>query len=100
MTLTTSTSHPSTGRSGPRSPALIALATLVPEIGLGLLLFAAARDQIRGRLGEDRERGDAVQWVILAAVGAVIAVTVGTIVYNKVTNKANTISTDTPAAGQ
>ena len=98
MTLTTTHTNPV--RSGPRSPALLALATLVPEIGLGLLLFAAARDQIRGRLGEDRERGDAVQWVILAAVGAVIAVTVGTIVYNKVTSKANTISTDTPAAGQ
>ena len=73
------------------------LAALFPEIGLGVLLFDAARQRVAG---EDRERGDAVQWVILAAIGAAIAITVGTIIYNKLKTKANNITTDTPAAGQ
>lgn len=75
----------------------VTLAALFPEIGIGVMLFAAARRRVRD---DDPERGDAVQWVILAAVGAAIAVTVGTIIYNKLKNKANGITTDTPAAGQ
>jgi hypothetical protein len=73
------------------------LAALFPEIGLGVMLFDAARRRIRA---EDPERGDAVQWVLLAAIGAAIAITVGTIIYNKLKTKANNITTDTPAAGQ
>jgi hypothetical protein len=73
------------------------LAALFPEIGLGVMLFDAARHRVRA---EDPERGDAVQWVILAAIGAAIAITVGTIIYNKLKSKANNITTDTPAAGQ
>jgi hypothetical protein len=62
-----------------------------------MLLFTVARQQLRTRMDrDDRERGDAVQWVILAALGAMIAITVGTIVYNKVKSKANSITTDTP----
>lgn len=41
-----------------------------------------------------------MQWVILAAVGAAIAITVGTILSGKQRDKANGITTDTPAAGQ
>ena len=77
-----------------------ALAALFPEIGVGMLLFDAARHRLRQVHGEDPERGDAVQWVILAAVGAAIAITVGTILYNKLKSQANGITTDTPAAGQ
>ena len=44
------------------------------------------------------QRGDAVQWVIVAAIGAALAVTVGTILYSKFKDKANSISVDTPAA--
>jgi hypothetical protein len=73
------------------------LAALFPEIGLGVMLFDAARRRVRA---QDPERGDAVQWVILAAIGAAIAITVGTIIYNKLKSKANNITTDTPAAGQ
>lgn len=78
----------------------VRLAVLFPEIGLGVLLFDAARRRVAQAHGEDGERGDAVQWVILAAVGAAIAITVGTILYNKLTAKANSIVTDTPAVGQ
>lgn len=74
-----------------------ALATLFPEVAIGVLLFDAARHRVRRR-GDDR--GDAVQWVILAAVGAAIAITVGTILYGKLRDKANGITTDTPAPGQ
>jgi hypothetical protein len=74
-----------------------ALATLFPEVAIGVLLFDAARQRVR-RHSDDR--GDAVQWVILAAVGAAIAITVGTILYGKLRDKANGITTDTPAPGQ
>ena len=78
----------------------VALAALFPEIGVGVMLFDAARQRVRDVRAEDPERGDAVQWVILAAIGAAIAITVGTIIYNKLKTKANNITTDTPAAGQ
>ena len=74
-----------------------ALTALFPEITLGALLFDAARHRLRE---QGNDRGDAVQWVILAAVGAAIAITVGTILYGKLKSKANDITTDTPAAGQ
>lgn len=72
------------------------LAALFPEISLGLLLFEAVRARVRA---DDPERGDAVQWVILAAIGAAIAITVGTIIFTKLRSKANNITTDTPGAG-
>ncbi len=40
------------------------------------------------------ERGDALAWVMLAAIGVVIALAVGLIIYNLATDKANNISTD------
>ena len=78
----------------PRS-AVVLLGALFPEIPLALALFDAVRWRVRQ---QDPERGDAVQWVILAAIGVAMAVTVGTVIYNKVRDKANTITTDTPAA--
>ena len=86
--------------SRPVTTMKMSLAALFPEVGLGLLLFDAARHRVREMRAEDPERGDAVQWVILAAIGAVIAITVGTIIYNKLKTKANSITTDTPASGQ
>lgn len=77
--------------------ARTALLVLLPELALGVALFDAARARLRG---PDGERGDAVQWVILVAVGAAIAITVGTIIYGKLRDKANSITTGTPAAGQ
>ena len=69
------------------------LARVFPELALGLTLFTAVRERVRA---EDPERGDAIQWVILTAVGAAIAITVGTIIYNKLTSKANQIDVSTP----
>ena len=86
--------------SRPVRATRVMLAALFPEVGLGLLLFDAARHRVHVMRTEDPERGDAVQWVILAAIGAVIAITVGTIIYNKLKTKANNITTDTPASGQ
>lgn len=75
------------------------LLLLFPEITVGLLLFTAARQLYTGRLaGQDRERGDAIQWVIVTAIGAAIAVTVGAIIFTKVEGKANQIDVTTPGA--
>ena len=76
--------------------ALLSLQLLFPEISAGLAVFHTARTRLRA---DDSQRGDAVQWVILAALGAAIAITVGTIIYNKLKTKAENITTDTPAAG-
>jgi hypothetical protein len=84
-------------RGGPATGTLLALQMLFPEITAGLALYGAARHRLRS--GGDRERGDAVQWVILAAIGAAIAITVGTIIYNKLKTKSENITTDTPAPG-
>ena len=64
----------------------------IPEVRLVLALFSA----LRRRVGEDPERGEVVQWVLLAAIGATMAITVGAIILAKVTDKANQISTTTP----
>jgi len=74
---------------------LIAVAAVFPEVTVGVALFNAVRARTRG---DDPERGDAIQWVILTALGAAIAITVGTIIYNKLTNKANSIDVSTPGA--
>jgi hypothetical protein len=76
------------------------LAAVFPEISVVLALTGALSDRLRSRLaGTDPERGDAVQWVILTAVGAVMAITVATIIYLKVRDKAASITTDTPGVG-
>jgi hypothetical protein len=75
------------------------LLLLFPEITVGLLLFDAARaSQLRRLDGQDAERGDAIQWVIVTAIGAAIAVTVGAIIFNKLQTKANNIDVTTPGA--
>ena len=83
--------------------AAAGLLLLFPEITVGLLLFDAARDSARAAqqrryAGDDPERGDAIQWVVVTALGAAIAITVGTIIYNKLENKANNIDVTTPGA--
>lgn len=92
--------RPAASRAGGRIRATGAgLLLLFPEITVGLLLFAAARQAQLHRLdGQDRERGDAIQWVIVTAIGAAIAVTVGAIIFNKVEGKANQIDVTTPGA--
>lgn len=83
-------------RAGHASAGLL---LLFPEITVGLLLFDAARAAHTRRLaGADRERGDAIQWVIVTAIGAAIAVTVGAIIFNKLEGKANDIDLTTPGA--
>lgn len=77
--------------------AALAVSAAFPELAVGLALFDAWRERVRG---DDPERGDAVQWVILTAVGAAIAITVGTIIYLKLQNKANSIDVTTPGANQ
>lgn len=74
-------------------PRLRAVGALFPEVPLAVALFDAARARLRQK---DPERGDAIQWVLLTAVGAAIAITVGTIIYNKLTSKAHSIDVTTP----
>jgi hypothetical protein len=75
------------------------LLLLFPEITAGLLLFDAARAvHTRRFAGQHPERGDAIQWVIVTAIGAAIAVTVGAIIFNKLEGKANSIDVTTPGA--
>lgn len=79
-----------------RTKTVLAAASAVfPELAVGLALWQAWHARVRG---DDPERGDAIQWVILTAVGAAIAITVGTIIYTKLQNKANSIDVTTPAA--
>jgi hypothetical protein len=79
--------------------AAAGLLLLFPEITVGLLLFNTAKTAQRRRLEtDDPERGDAIQWVIVTAIGAAIAVTVGAIIYNKLETKANNIDVTTPGA--
>jgi len=74
-------------------PHLRTVGALFPEVPVAVALF----DAIRARLHrDDPERGDAIQWVVLTAIGAAIAITVGTIIYNKLTSKANSIDVTTP----
>lgn len=97
--MTLPTRRPSGGRA--TTPGRLgtgaATALLFPELTLGLALYGAAKARVRS--GGRADRGDAVQWVILAAIGAAIAITVGTIIYNKLKTKATNITTDTPAPG-
>ncbi len=65
---------------------------VIPEVQLVLALFG----QLRRRVAADPERGEVVQWVLLAAIGATMAITVGAIILAKMTDKANQISTTTP----
>ncbi len=64
----------------------------IPEVQLVLALFG----QLRRHVATDPERGEVVQWVLLAAIGATMAITVGAIILAKMTDKANQISTTTP----
>lgn len=64
----------------------------IPEVQLVLALFA----QFRRRVVADPDRGEVVQWVLLAAIGATMAITVGAIILAKMTDKAKQISTTTP----
>lgn len=74
------------------------LLLMFPEITAGLLLLGATRHAARQRVGgQDSQRGDAIQWVIVTAIGAAIAVTVGAIIFNKLEGKANDIDVTTPA---
>lgn len=79
--------------------AAAGLMLLFPEITVGLLLFDAAKAAHQRRFADqDPERGDAIQWVIVTAIGAAIAVTVGAIIFTKLQNKANDIDVTTPGA--
>lgn len=64
----------------------------IPEVQLLLAFFS----RLRARVAEDPDRGEVVQWVLLAAIGATMAITVGAIILAKMTDKANQISTTTP----
>ena len=75
--------------------ALTVVANVLPELAVGVAVWQALHARMRG---DDPERGDAIQWVILTAVGAAIAITVGTIIYSKLQSKANNINVSTPPA--
>ena len=92
-------SHTLSGPSQRARGAAAGLLLLFPEIAVGLLLFDAARQAHARRFeGDDPERGDVIQWVIITAIGAAIAVTVGAIIFAKLENKANNIDVTTPGA--
>ena len=89
--------HPATHPGSRARVASAGLVLLFPEITLGLLLFDAVRHTMQQRLdGQDRDRGDVIQWVIMTAIGAAIAVTVGVIIFKKLQTKANNIDVTTP----
>lgn len=62
-----------------------------------LTLWWAARDTLVDRVRD--ERGDTYSGVLWVAVGVVIAVTVGGILYGVFVNKANSIDVNTPTVG-
>lgn len=70
------------------------LAVVAPELALLAAGFALLRARVAG---EDGQRGDTVQWVIIVTVGALMAVTVGGLIYSKVTAKAAQINLNTPS---
>ncbi len=72
---------------------LTALTAVFPEVSAAFALFTAARARVAR--GGDGQRGDAIQWVVLTAIGAALAITAGTVIYNKVTAKANSIDVTT-----
>ena len=59
-------------------------------------LALVSRTQLRGRVHWD-ERGEVTEKVIITAVFAALALTAATIITLKVTDKAESIPTDTPA---
>jgi hypothetical protein len=60
------------------------------------LLALVTRPDVRRRLRYD-ERGEVTEKVIITALFAALALTAATIITLKVTNKAESIPTDTPA---
>lgn len=74
------------------------LMLLLPELLVATALYGAVGQQIRARQGHhDRQRGvGVIEWVILIAISAAIAVTVGTLVFNKLQAKAQGIDLTTP----
>jgi hypothetical protein len=69
---------------------------LATEIRM-LTLWWVARDSLIDRARN--ERGDTYSGVLWVAVGVVIAVTVGGILYGVFVNKANSIDVNTPTVG-
>lgn len=68
----------------------------VPE----LLWLQALHAIVVGRVAErGRDRGDVMQTVLMVAVGITMAVIAGTILINKVREKATALDTGTPAGG-
>lgn len=83
---------PATDRTPDRKePAMPAF----PEIAFLLAFFGNLRDRVI-RHGDDPERGDVMQWVLITAIGVTLAVAVGAILIAKITAKANSITTTTP----
>ena len=69
---------------------------MFPELLYARVLLAHLVDRARG---EDPERGDVMQWVLVIAIGVTMAITVGAIVLAKVSAKATSIDTTTPLGG-
>jgi hypothetical protein len=73
----------------------VALSTAFPEVA-GLL---AVRDQLVGKIRarSQSDRGDIpMGWVLVVAITITIVVSVGTIIYNKLNAKANSLDLTTP----
>jgi hypothetical protein len=73
-----------------------ALGAAIPELGF-FVAFVDAQLSKRGIGAKDRDTGlTTTEWVLLTALAASLAVVAGTIIYNKVQTKANSIQTTTP----
>ncbi len=91
------TAHHAAHRTAHRAVGLCrTLGAAIPEIGL-LVAFFDTQLTKRGLGNGDRETGlTTTEWVLLTALAASLAVVAGTIIYNKVQTKANSIQTTTP----
>jgi len=70
------------------------LSTAIPEVGMLL----AVREHLVAKVrSKDSDRGDIpMGWVLVVAITITIVVSVGTIIYNKLNSKANSLDLTTP----
>jgi Flp pilus assembly pilin Flp len=68
------------------------------EVSPLITMLHLLRDRARTTFAEEnRSRGaSAIEWAMITAVAAIICIAVGATLYNMITSKASSISTNTP----